>query len=133
MSFVRAVNGFHPRRGEMFIAPGARRRPAPFGGAEWFWSDEALLEFRSSERSWYWNIAPTYKHLTPNGVKTAVEYEPFAPPHALVQLAQMLLVAAWRALRNLRKVIFSVDLSGSDCGSSGANSLDGRRGVLLLR
>lgn len=36
-------------------------------------SDEGLLDFRSFERSWYWNVAPTYKHLTPDGVKTAVD------------------------------------------------------------
>ena len=57
----------------MFIAREAGRS-APFGGAEWLSSGEALVEFRSSERSRYsGGYAPAYKHHTPNGVKTAVE------------------------------------------------------------
>src|SRR2546421_189093 len=34
-------------------------------------SGEALVEFRSSERSWSWVLRSVYKYLTPNGVKTS--------------------------------------------------------------
>ena len=35
----------------MFIDRNVKPNSTPFGGAEWFWSGWALLEFRSSERS----------------------------------------------------------------------------------
>jgi hypothetical protein len=60
----------------MFIASRNDTPPAPFEGAERFWSIESLLEFRSFERSWFWTYAWAYKHRTPNGVKT-VEFESF--------------------------------------------------------
>ncbi len=57
----------------------AKPLPAPFGGADWSWSGEVLVAFRSSERSWSWRFALwPYKHLTPDGVKTAVEVRTFS-------------------------------------------------------
>lgn len=63
----------------MFIDRGATPPPVPFGGAEGCGSGEALLEFRSAERSWYGSYSPAHKHLTPNRVKTAVELSTFVP------------------------------------------------------
>ena len=40
---------FTPRQGDMFI--GEQDTLAPFEGAEWFWSGDVLLEFRSFDRS----------------------------------------------------------------------------------
>lgn len=54
----------------MFIEE-EQSRSAPFEGAECCGNGEALLEFRSSEPSWYGFLAGAYKHLTPSGVKTA--------------------------------------------------------------
>ena len=37
-------------------------------------SGEALIEFRSFERSWAWSYTRVYKHFTPNGVKPKATY-----------------------------------------------------------
>jgi hypothetical protein len=55
----------------MFIDREAKTLRLRFGGAEWFWSGEALLESRSSERSWSGVLTAAYKHFSPNGVKTS--------------------------------------------------------------
>ncbi len=53
----------------MFIDRGEKTLLTPFAGAESCRSGEALVEFRSCERSWFWGFcAPAYKHFTPNGV-----------------------------------------------------------------
>jgi hypothetical protein len=44
--------------------------PTPFGGAEWFWSGETLIDFRSSERSRRGFYFAIYKHATPNRGET---------------------------------------------------------------
>ncbi len=54
----------------MFIDRGSKTPPAPFGGAEGCGRGEALVEFRSSERSRSWVLRSVYKYLTPNRVKT---------------------------------------------------------------
>jgi hypothetical protein len=35
-------------------------------------SGEVLVEFRSSERSWFWRCESVYKHVTPPGVESSL-------------------------------------------------------------
>ena len=57
----------------MFIALDANANSAPFEGAEPNLRGTHLVSFRPFERRVVLNGTSVYKHLTPNGVKTATE------------------------------------------------------------
>jgi hypothetical protein len=48
-------------------------------------SGEALVEFRSSERSWSWRCESVYKHVTPPGVESSLmNFQTWARPPSLL-------------------------------------------------
>ena len=59
------LQGFHPVRGEMFIAQERRTPPAPFGEAECFLKDTARDDAASPNGECGQQETLAYKHLTP--------------------------------------------------------------------